>query len=110
VALTLGAAAGVDVDQIPAALEGGFADSPLLREYVRGLKDDQLSGVALQISALVKLLQGEVGRAPRGSLARILLKDMHIVRQLSHAHNATLPVTSLVTSLFELLDRVRARE
>lgn len=103
-ALVLGAAAGIDVEKLPAALEGGFADSPLLREYARGLKDDRQSGVVLQVSAFARFLQSKTEPAPRGSLARILLKDLHIVRQLGHSHDATLPVTSLVTSLFELMD------
>lgn len=103
-ALALSAAAGIDVEQLPAALEGGFADTPLLREYARGLKDPQLSGVALQISAFVRFLQGEICPAPPGSLARILLKDLHIVQQLGRSHDAALPVTNLVTSLFELMD------
>jgi len=103
-ALVLGAAAGIDVEKLPAALEGGFADSPLLREYARGLTDERRSGVALQVSALARFLQGDIEPALRGRFAAILLKDLHIVRQLGHSHDATLPVTNLVTSLFELMD------
>ena len=81
-ALTLAQSAGVAVEQFPAALAGGWADSPLLRHYAP------------------RMIAGEF----QGS-TRTMLKDLEIACDLA-ATARGLPVTELLTELYrDLVER-----
>jgi 3-hydroxyisobutyrate dehydrogenase-like beta-hydroxyacid dehydrogenase len=78
-ALTLAESAGMTVEQFPAALAGGWADSPLLRHYAP------------------RMIAGEF----QGS-TRTMLKDLEIACDLAGAARE-LPVTALLTALYRRL-------
>ena len=76
--------AGVDPARIPAALEGGRADSRLLQEYMPTMAVSDFT------------VQGRID---------IMLKDLHMIGDLARAKGSPMPVTSLVEELNRKLVR-----
>ncbi|HEY3731004.1 MAG TPA: NAD(P)-dependent oxidoreductase [Steroidobacteraceae bacterium] len=105
-ALALGAAFGLDIRRLPEALEGGFADSNMLREYARGAAGGDLPHMTRLGDWLASLLRGQPDPAAVGRL-RMVLKDLAIVRELGHTRGTRTPVTELVEACFEALQRPR---
>ena len=79
-ALNLAAKLGLDVARLPQALEGGLADSAVLRRYAPGMVSGELSGSALTA-----------------------LKDLEIIVDLGHETGAPMPLTGLLASLHRML-------
>jgi len=79
-ALNLAARSGIDVAQLPDAIEGGFADSTVLRRCAPAMLSGELTGSTL-----------------------IALKDMEIALDLGRESAAAMPMIGLLTSLLRLL-------
>jgi 3-hydroxyisobutyrate dehydrogenase len=79
-ALNLASRMGLDVAQLPGALEGGLADSAVLRRYAPGMVSGELTGSALTA-----------------------LKDLEIILELGRETSTPMPITGLVGSLHRLL-------
>lgn len=79
-ALNLAARSGLDVAQFPHAIEGGFADSTVLRRCAPTMLSGRLSGSTL-----------------------IALKDMEIALDLGRESVSAMPMIGLLTSLLRLL-------
>ncbi|HKX93294.1 MAG TPA: NAD(P)-dependent oxidoreductase [Methylibium sp.] len=79
-ALNLAARSGLDVARFPEAIEGGFADSTVLRRCAPAMLSGELIGSTL-----------------------IALKDMEIALDLGRASLAPMPMIGLLTSLLRLL-------
>lgn len=102
-ALHLGAGFGIDVDRLPQALAGGFADTPILREFARGKAAGETGGITFLIEALRAFHEGHLDPAWHGSL-HILLKDMGIVHDLGRETGRVTPVFDLVESFYRIID------
>jgi 3-hydroxyisobutyrate dehydrogenase-like beta-hydroxyacid dehydrogenase len=102
-ALHLAAGFGIDVDRLPRALAGGFADTPILREFARGKAAGETGGIAFLIEALRAFHEGHLDPAWRGRL-HILLKDMDIVHDLGRRTGRVTPVFDLVESFYRIID------
>jgi 3-hydroxyisobutyrate dehydrogenase len=79
-ALNLAARSGLDVAQLPHAIEGGFADSTVLRLCAPTMLSGRLTGSTL-----------------------IALKDMEIALDLGRESIAAMPMIGLLTSLLRVL-------
>lgn len=79
-ALILAARLGLDVARLPEAMEGGLADSAVLRRYAPMMLSGELTGSALTA-----------------------LKDLEIISDLGRETGAAMPMTTLLTSLHRLL-------
>jgi 3-hydroxyisobutyrate dehydrogenase-like beta-hydroxyacid dehydrogenase len=79
--VTLARKCGVEAEQLPAALEGGFADSRLL----------QVMGP--------RMIKGDF--RPVGQV-RTMIKDLELLGDLASATGTPLPLTALATQLFRL--------
>jgi len=79
-ALNLAARLGLDVARLPEAMEGGLADSAVLRRYAPMMLSGELTGSALTA-----------------------LKDLEIISDLGRETGAPMPMTGLLTSLHRLL-------
>ena len=102
-ALHLGAGFGIDVDRLPQALAGGFADTPILREFARGKAAGETGGVTFLIEALRAFHEGRPDPAWHGNL-HLLRKDMGIVHDLGRATGRVTPVFDLVESFYRIID------
>jgi 3-hydroxyisobutyrate dehydrogenase len=101
-ALALGAAFGLDIQRLPEALAGGFADSNMLREYARGAAGGDRPYMTNMINWLVSLFRGQLEPAAAGRMA-MALKDLGIVSELARARGTSAVVTGLVENLFRTL-------
>lgn len=101
-AVALGAAFGLDIQRLPEALAGGFADSNMLREYARGAAGGERAYMTYMINWLVGLFRGQLEPAAAGRMTMVL-KDLGIVGELARSSGTTAPVTRLVESLFRTL-------
>jgi 3-hydroxyisobutyrate dehydrogenase-like beta-hydroxyacid dehydrogenase len=79
-ALNLAARLGLDVAKLPQAIEGGFADSTVLRRCAPGMLSGELSGSTLTA-----------------------LKDMEIAMDLAREAGAPIPLIGLLGSLLRVL-------
>ncbi|WP_161799028.1 NAD(P)-dependent oxidoreductase [Caenimonas sp. SL110] len=79
-ALNLAAKLGLDVAHLPEAMEGGLADSAVLRRYAPMMLSGELTGSALTA-----------------------LKDLEIISDLAAEAAAPIPMTALLTSLHRML-------
>jgi 3-hydroxyisobutyrate dehydrogenase len=79
-ALNLAARLGLDVARLPEAMEGGLADSAVLRRYAPMMLSGELTGSALTA-----------------------LKDLEIISDLARETGSPMPMTGLLTSLHRLL-------
>jgi 3-hydroxyisobutyrate dehydrogenase-like beta-hydroxyacid dehydrogenase len=103
-ALHLAGGFGIDVDKLPEALAGGFADNPILREYARGKREGEITGITMLVIGLLSFYQGNPDPALRGRLRRILLKDLDIVQEASRTSGHATPVLGMIASFFRLMD------
>ncbi len=101
-AFNLGTHFGLQVERLPEALGGGFADSNMLREYARATANGENGGITLLINALIALYQGAVDPALKGRLST-LLKDIGIALDLGRASGGTMPLTGVVDSFYRIL-------
>jgi len=79
-ALNLATRLGLNVGHLPEAMEGGLADSAVLRRYAPMMLSGELTGSALTA-----------------------LKDLEIISDLGRETGAPMPMTGLLTSLHRLL-------
>jgi 3-hydroxyisobutyrate dehydrogenase-like beta-hydroxyacid dehydrogenase len=106
-AIHLGAGFGIDVEKLPEALSGGFADSPILREYARGKAANENKSITFLVQALLAFYEGNADPAWRGRFRAILLKDMGIVLDVGRETGRVTPVFGLVDSFYRLMDGSR---
>lgn len=78
--LHLAARFGIDPALVPQAVQGGFADSAVLRHYAPQMIEGRLSGNG-----------------------RTAMKDLDIALDLARAQGCAVPMTSLVASMFRLV-------
>ena len=100
--LALGAAFGLDIQRLPEALAGGFADSNMLREYARGAAGGDRPYMTYMINWLVSLCRGQLEPAAAGRMTMVL-KDLGIVSELARARGTSVAITDLVESFFRTL-------
>ncbi len=82
-ALRLGEKAGIDVAKVPDAVAGGYADSPMLRQFWPRLSDRAFE--------------------PPAGYARQVLKDLDMVGDLARAVKAPTPMADQARTLYRLL-------
>ncbi|MET0163954.1 MAG: NAD(P)-dependent oxidoreductase [Vicinamibacterales bacterium] len=106
-AIAFGRAFGIDVDRLPAVVEGGLADSALMREYAREKREGAGPSTAL-IEGIAELLEGtpELKHSPA---FKICLKDLDIVIETARDYNVAVPVTGLACSLIRMLETRSSR-
>jgi len=103
-AIHLGTGFGIDIEKLPDALSGGFADNPILREYARGKAARETRGITFLVQALLAFYEGHPDPAWRGRFRAILLKDMSIVLDVGRAAGRATPVLGLVESFYRVMD------
>ncbi|MGE0829798.1 MAG: NAD(P)-dependent oxidoreductase [Hyphomonadaceae bacterium] len=93
---------GLEIDRLPEAYSGGFADSNLLREYARSTAAGENEGITFLINGLMETYAGKSQSVFRDSAGN-LLKDFNIALQLGIANGSPLPLTSALSSLIRIL-------
>jgi 3-hydroxyisobutyrate dehydrogenase len=66
-AIHLGTGFGIDIEKLPEALSGGFADNPILREFARGKAASETRGITFLVQALLAFY--EASPTPPGVVA-----------------------------------------
>jgi len=103
-AIHLGTGFGIDIEKLPEALSGGFADNPILREYARGKAARETRGITFLVQALLAFYEGRPDPAWRGRFRAILLKDMGIVLDIGRTTGHATPILGLVDSFYRVMD------
>jgi 3-hydroxyisobutyrate dehydrogenase-like beta-hydroxyacid dehydrogenase len=103
-AIHLGTGFGIDIEKLPEAMSGGFADNPILREYRRGKSAGETRGITFLVQALLTFYEGHPDPAWRGRFRAILLKDMGIVLDIGRATGRATPVLGMVESFYRVMD------
>jgi 3-hydroxyisobutyrate dehydrogenase-like beta-hydroxyacid dehydrogenase len=103
-AIHLATGFGIDIEKLPEAMSGGFADNPILREYARGKSAGETRGITFLVQALLALYEGHPDPAWRGRFRAILLKDMAIVLDIGRATGHATPVLGMVESFYRVMD------
>jgi 3-hydroxyisobutyrate dehydrogenase-like beta-hydroxyacid dehydrogenase len=103
-ALHLGKGFGIDIEKLPEALSGGFADNPIFREYARGKMAGETRGITFLVQALLAFYEGHPDPAWRGRFRAILLKDMGIILDIGRATGHATPLLSVVDSFYRVMD------
>src|SRR5258708_5709433 len=103
-AIHLGTGFGIDIEKLPEALSGGFADNPILREYARGKAAGETRGITFLVQALLAFYEGHPDPAWRGRFRAILLKDMGIVLDIGRATGHATPVFGMVETFYRVMD------
>jgi 3-hydroxyisobutyrate dehydrogenase-like beta-hydroxyacid dehydrogenase len=103
-AVHLGAGFGIDIERLPEAMSGGFADNPVLREYARGKAAGETRGITFLVQALLAFYEGHPDPAWRGRFRAILLKDMGIVLDIGRATGHATPILGMVDSFYRVMD------
>ena len=107
-ALVLAERLGVQIDRLPDALSGGFADVPALREWRRNMAQLPLIGLPLHIEALRAFLSGDRPAPPYdGASPANLRKDIGIIRDLARETGTALPLTEQMALTIALLHASR---
>jgi 3-hydroxyisobutyrate dehydrogenase-like beta-hydroxyacid dehydrogenase len=108
-ALALGDRHGIDTSRLARAFEGGFADTPVLREWQRALtQDETLLGPALHVEAFrTHLLGKRDGPDYSGPSPANLSKDLRIIRDLADEAQCSLP---LIDRMSGFVEQVRAAD
>lgn len=101
-ATALGAAFGLDRAALPSALTGGFADSTMLREYIRASEAGEGTATTGIINGLRALYVGEAD-APAGGRIDILLKDLGAAVDVAHSHGSAAPLSGTMQGLYRML-------
>lgn len=89
---------GIEPQALAAALEGGFADSNMLREYLRGRRTGDKPHMTNIVDGLADALSG-AGPAPSAGLLHQALKDIRIAASLAPTNRHS-PIAT-VRRLFE---------
>lgn len=105
-ALSLGTHFGLEVERLPEALSGGFADSNMLREYARGSAHKDSKGITRLVQGLHLLYGGSIDQAMGGKLD-LLLKDIGIALDIGRASGSAMPLTGLLDALFRVIHNHR---
>lgn len=102
-ALAVGTSFGLPRDQLARSVLGGFAESALLREYLRGTEAGENGGVTLLANLLIGEAQGHSNPAVHGKLG-ILTKDIDIAVGLVRDTGISAPVTEHLGKLFHAMN------
>lgn len=103
-ALVLAENLGLDTTKLPAALQGGFADTPVLQEWNRTRGTDPLIGLPLHVEALRTLLSGQTPLPTyQGPSPANLRKDIAIIQSLARQTDTPLPLTDQMAVVVGLL-------
>lgn len=106
-AIALAEAAGLEARRLPEFLEGGFADSNMLREYARGAATGDKAHMTGLIETLVTLFHGKFAELHQPPAMPI--KDVGIILHLARSSGCSVPMISLADNLYRLLDGQRLR-
>lgn len=98
-ALVLAQRSGIPMDVMPQSLAGGFADSNVLKEYLRATTARETGGIAVLVRALVDARTGMAGDRYRDRFS-LLLKDIAIAIDLGFATGTETPMADLVERLY----------
>lgn len=101
-ATSLGAAFGLDRAALPTALTGGFADSTMLREYIRASTAGEGTATTGIINGLRALYLGDVD-APVGGRVDILLKDLGAAVDVANRNGSAAPLSGTMQGLYRML-------
>ena len=107
-AYNVGAHFGLDVEKLPEAVSGGFADSNMLREIGRARAAGESQNVTLLMQSLLGIYEGRIEPALAGKLG-ILMKDLGIALDLGRTTGAALPVLSQFDNFFRILHHQKQR-
>lgn len=101
-ATSLGAACGLSREALPTALTGGFADSTMLREYIRATEAGEGTATTGIINGLRALYVGEAD-AHVGGRVDILLKDLGAAVDVAHHNGSAAPLSGTMQGLYRML-------
>jgi 3-hydroxyisobutyrate dehydrogenase-like beta-hydroxyacid dehydrogenase len=101
-AFALGQKMGLDIQRLPEALAGGFADSGVLREYGRAKAAGERGAIPALVEALASIHGGQIPDRFRGKLG-MSVKDVGIVRGLAQREAVDMPAMDLAAQLLSLL-------
>ena len=106
-ALALATRYNIAPRDLAVALTGGFADTPVLREWTRIIdSDERLIGPALHTEAILGYLSGTQMPDYDGPSPANLAKDLGIIADLAQAADLRMP---LVQTMGALMAEIRAR-
>lgn len=101
-ATAMGAAFGLNTDELPTSLTGGLADSAMLREYIRASAAGEGSSVTGIINGLRALYTGQQD-SDLGGRVDILLKDLGVAVDVARTHGSAAPVSGLLDGVYRML-------
>jgi 3-hydroxyisobutyrate dehydrogenase-like beta-hydroxyacid dehydrogenase len=101
-AFALGQQLGLDIQRLPEALAGGFADSGVLREYGRAKAAGERGAIPALVEGLAAVHGGVVSDRFRGKLG-MSVKDVGIVRALGQGETIDMPAMELAARLLKVL-------
>ncbi len=105
-AFALGSRFGIEAEHLAAALGGGFADTPVLREWRRAMAEGEpLIGPALHVEAIRSYLSGTQFPNYHGPSPKNLSKDLGIISALAAETDLQLP---LVQTMRALMSEIRS--
>ena len=93
---------GLDSDQLPAALSGGFADSKMLKEYGRTNAIGPNMGLARMMNTLAGYDQGRIDPSYAGTM-HIALKDLGVILDLSRRVGGPTHIMSVFDNIVRTL-------
>lgn len=103
-ALVLGEQLSVDVNKLPDAFAGGFADTPAIREWRRNMAEGPLIGLPLHTEAMRAFLSKRPALpAYEGASPANLRKDIDIIQALARQTGTTLPLIEQMAVVVGLL-------
>ncbi|MFO1427000.1 MAG: NAD(P)-dependent oxidoreductase [Steroidobacteraceae bacterium] len=106
-AVAFGKAFGIDVAQLPQALAGGLADSAILREYGRELREG-VGPSSWLIEGIAELLGGSARRREEALRTyRYSLKDLDMIVEAARDRSLAVPLSGLTQSLLRMLESRR---
>lgn len=101
-AIALGSRFGVDLNKLPEAVSGGFADSKILQEYNRSIKSQDFSPIRYIIEAMTQYHEGVIDPSYQGKFG-IHLKDLGIALEMGREVYCDMTLTAYIENLFKML-------
>jgi 3-hydroxyisobutyrate dehydrogenase-like beta-hydroxyacid dehydrogenase len=105
---TMGERFGVQVDNLPEALAGGFADSAVFKEFTRARRAGEDTNMTWHINRIMGAYQGDIDPDARGKIT-VALKDAGIAQDLGRIVGAPMPVSALFDTMCSIVHYQNAR-
>lgn len=102
-ACNLGKGYGLEIDKLAEAFEGGNADSLILRQYQRGMREGRNESITWVINAVRRYLTGDLDPQHRGNYG-LLLKDFGIVLNSARSLGAAMPTLATAEVAFRIMN------